>query len=73
MTPSSPSVESISLRCPQCKARLKASRQLVGKVCPCPQCRTRVVVQVPIPSDAEIALVGEDEERRQPAPTNRWA
>lgn len=73
MTPSSPSADRIALSCPQCHARLKAPRQLVGKVCPCPQCRAQVKVTAPIPSDADIALVLEEEERRNVAPpANRW-
>jgi hypothetical protein len=47
----------VSLRCPSCQARLKASRQLLGRHCPCPRCRQTVIVRVPIPSDSDIHLV----------------
>jgi hypothetical protein len=47
----------VSMRCPSCRARLKASRQLIGKNCPCPRCRHPINVRVPIPSDSDIALV----------------
>jgi hypothetical protein len=56
MTP--PTVRaSISLRCPSCNARLRAARSLVGQTCPCPRCRTRVIVRLPLPSDADVNLV----------------
>lgn len=51
----------ISLRCPQCSVKLKASYRLVGSTCKCPKCRFAVVVRIPIPSDADIHLVGEAE------------
>jgi hypothetical protein len=51
------STSSVSLRCPQCDARLRASRQLVGATCPCPRCRYRIVVRLPVPSDADVFLV----------------
>lgn len=69
MNPASSSADRITLQCPKCHARLKASRQLIGKVCPCPQCRTQVHVRVPIPSDADIAIVLEEE--RKPK-ANEW-
>ncbi len=47
----------VSLRCPSCRARLKAARQLLGHHCPCPRCRHPVIVRVPIPSDSDIHLV----------------
>jgi hypothetical protein len=50
----------LTLQCPQCQARLRASRQLVGRECPCPRCRTRVLVRLPVPSDADIALTPDD-------------
>jgi hypothetical protein len=56
--------ETISLRCPQCSARLRAPRQLLGRICPCPRCRHEIVVRVPVPSDSDVALVGDP---RQPS------
>lgn len=47
----------ITLYCPNCHVKLKATLALLGRVCPCPKCRHRVVVQLPTPSDADIALV----------------
>lgn len=69
MNSSTPSTTPISLRCPKCQARLKAPRQLAGKVCPCPQCRTQVLVRAPIPSDAEIAIVLEEDRK---STSNGW-
>ncbi len=54
----------ISLRCPGCHARLRAPRKLLGRNCPCPRCRQRLVVCLPIPSDASINLVLDDGRRR---------
>jgi uncharacterized paraquat-inducible protein A len=56
MQQATPSPTRITIHCPQCNATLRASRELLGKVCPCPRCRYRVRVQVSIPSDADIAL-----------------
>ena len=47
----------LSLRCPSCNAKLRAPRTLLGRCCPCPRCKWRVLVRLPIPSDADIALV----------------
>lgn len=50
----------LSLRCPACNAKLRAPRSLLGRICPCPRCKGRVLVRRPIPSDADIALVLDD-------------
>jgi hypothetical protein len=47
----------LTLRCPGCNAKLRAPVALLGKDCPCPQCKRRLVVRLPIPSDAEVNLV----------------
>jgi hypothetical protein len=57
----------VSLRCPSCQARLRASRQLIGRSCPCPRCRHPILVRMPIPSDSDIALV-ELQEKKAAAP-----
>jgi CheY-like chemotaxis protein len=41
----------IRLRCPGCRARIKAPFQLLGKTRPCPQCGQRLVVQIQAPED----------------------
>ena len=55
----------VALQCPGCQAKIRASRKLLGQVCPCPRCRSAIVVQLPLPSDADINLVFE--ERNNPA------
>ena len=50
----------LSMRCPQCKAVLRASRKLLGAVCTCPGCKAKVVVRVPLPSDSDIHLIVDD-------------
>ena len=50
----------LSMRCPQCKAVLRASRKLMGAICACPGCKAKVVVRVPMPSDSEICLAADD-------------
>jgi hypothetical protein len=47
----------ITIHCPGCQAKIGASRKLLGRVCPCPRCRQAIVVQPPLPSDADINLV----------------
>ena len=56
-------LEPLRMLCPKCKARLRAARQLVGQLCPCPRCGTHVMVQIPVPSDADVTLVFPDEPR----------
>jgi DNA-directed RNA polymerase subunit RPC12/RpoP len=55
-----PSDDRISLRCPNCQAKLRTSRRQIGQRRACPRCRHRLVVQPPIPSDADVALVGHE-------------
>ncbi len=55
----------IVLHCPGCLAKIRASRKLLGQICPCPRCRNAIVVQLPLPSDADINLVFDD--RTNPA------
>jgi len=50
----------LSLRCPGCRAKLRASRALLGRSCPCPSCKRPIVVRLPIPSDSEVYLVPEE-------------
>jgi DNA-directed RNA polymerase subunit RPC12/RpoP len=59
----------IILRCPKCQAKLKTSRQQLGQRGTCPRCRERVIVQVPLPSDADIALVPDSGHRTPPSRT----
>jgi len=49
-----------SIRCPSCNAKLRAPRALLGRNCPCPQCKRLLVVREPVPSDADVAIVPED-------------
>lgn len=56
----SKTADRIALHCVSCQAKLKASRQLLGQVLPCPRCRTPVFVNPPTPSDADICLIVED-------------
>ena len=37
----------LSIQCPQCGAKLKASDQLVGRSVPCPKCKAPIVVENP--------------------------
>jgi hypothetical protein len=60
MHQANPQAPSLSLCCPSCQARLKASRQLLGRNCPCPRCRHPIQVRIPIPSDSDIHLVEAD-------------
>ena len=57
----------LSLRCPSCEAKLRAPLVLIGRMCSCPRCKYRVQVRPPTRSDAEVALVLEDDGGRQPA------
>ncbi len=47
----------IQFVCSGCKARIRAPRQLVGSFRPCPRCRERLEIHVPLPSEADICLV----------------
>jgi DNA-directed RNA polymerase subunit RPC12/RpoP len=70
MQQAKPSDNRLTLECPSCHARLRASRELVGRSCPCPRCRHRIVVRMVLPSDADIALV-DDEAPKTPVPPTR--
>ncbi len=56
----------LSLRCPGCGAKLRAPFALIGRVCPCPRCKYRVEVRPRVPSDADIALVIDDQPQAPP-------
>jgi len=49
----------LSLRCPGCRAKLRAPRSLLGRNCPCPRCRRHMVVRPAAPADADVVLVPE--------------
>jgi hypothetical protein len=53
----------IVIHCSSCQAKIGASRKLIGRVCPCPRCRQAIIVQLPLPSDADINLVLDDRPR----------
>jgi DNA-directed RNA polymerase subunit RPC12/RpoP len=59
MSQTNPAEKKLTLRCLRCNAKLRASRELLGRTCPCPRCRSNVLVRVVIPSDADVALVPE--------------
>jgi hypothetical protein len=61
VTSSTEAAASISMQCPSCNARLRASRQLLGQICPCPRCRTRVTVRLALPSDSDVHLILDSE------------
>jgi len=50
----------LSLRCPSCKARIKAPSQLLGQWRNCPGCGTRLLVRVVSPPDAAPLLVSDE-------------
>jgi hypothetical protein len=52
---------SISIRCSQCRARIRAPYQLLGKWRNCPGCGHYVVVQLKPPPEAGPALVMDDQ------------
>jgi hypothetical protein len=54
--PVSSSDKRLSLRCPSCAVRLRAPRELLGRTCPCPRCRTPISVREPIPSDSDVMI-----------------
>jgi hypothetical protein len=57
----------ISLRCPGCRARLRAARALLNRACPCPRRRRPVLVRPPPPGDSGVALVPDDARGAAPA------
>lgn len=50
----------ISLKCPGCTARIRAPRQLLGSKRPCPRCKRQLVIEVALPSDADVHIVVDD-------------
>jgi len=54
----------LSFKCPGCGATIRAPRQLIGTSRPCPGCGHKLAINVPMPSDSDIHLVGDD---RKPA------
>jgi len=58
----------ISLRCPGCRAKLRAARALLGRSRPCPGCKRRVLVRPPAPGDSGVALVPDDAPPPAPRP-----
>jgi hypothetical protein len=56
----------LSLRCPGCDAKLRAQFALIGRSCPCPRCKRRVLVQPSAPSDSGVALVPHEDEHGTP-------
>jgi hypothetical protein len=55
----------IVLRCPRCKARIKAPVELVGQRRNCPGCAALLVVRIEPPQDSDPMLVS------APAPADR--
>jgi hypothetical protein len=47
----------IAMRCPGCKARIKAPVELLGHHRKCPGCATPFIVQSQPPQDSDVALV----------------
>jgi uncharacterized paraquat-inducible protein A len=50
----------IHVRCPACRARIKAPSQLIGQTRDCPRCRQSLVVQMSPPEDVGPVLVEDD-------------
>jgi len=50
--------EGVLFRCPHCESKLRAPYRLVGTQRTCPKCTGQVVVRIPLPSDADVVLVG---------------
>jgi hypothetical protein len=54
----------IVLRCPGCRARIKAPRQLIGQRRDCPGCNTPFVVRIQPLQDSDPMLVTPEHSRR---------
>ena len=54
------------LRCPGCRARIKAPRQLIGRRRNCPGCDTPFVVRIQPLQDSDPLLVAADGALRRP-------
>jgi uncharacterized paraquat-inducible protein A len=50
----------IHVRCPGCRARIKAPAQLIGQTRDCPRCRKPLVVQMSPPDDSGPVLLSDD-------------
>jgi hypothetical protein len=50
-------VQRFALRCPGCRARLKAPHALLGRSCRCPGCGIEVVAWPDAPADEGCAIV----------------
>jgi hypothetical protein len=57
----------IILRCPGCSVRIKAPRELYGKVRKCPGCATSFIVRPQRPRDSDPILVASDRLLDRPA------
>jgi len=55
----------IVLRCPGCRARIKAPRQLIGQRRNCPGCDTPFVVRVQPIQDSDPLLVAAEQSPRR--------
>jgi hypothetical protein len=53
----------ITLRCSQCNARIKAPVQMLGQSRPCPGCGARLHVRIQPPQDSDPVLVVERQPR----------
>jgi hypothetical protein len=47
----------IRVRCPTCRARIKAPAQLIGQTHPCPRCKQSLEVKMSPPEDLGPVLV----------------
>jgi hypothetical protein len=61
---------SISMRCLGCRARIKASFQLLGEYRRCPGCGHPLMVRLQAPPEAGPMIVLDD--RLQPEPARRF-
>ncbi len=50
----------IHVRCPGCRARIKAPAQLIGQTRDCPRCRQPLIVQMSAPEDEGPVLLCDD-------------
>jgi uncharacterized paraquat-inducible protein A len=47
----------IHVRCPACRARIKAPAQLIGQTRPCPRCKQSLEVRMSPPEDRGPVLI----------------
>ncbi len=57
----------IHVRCPACRARIKAPSQLIGQTRPCPRCKRSLEVRMSPPEDLGPVLI-DDPSPHQSAP-----